>query len=93
LHTGFVDKINVVWFYVPSIYITRQVASYGLNLQIDALEFEAASPTAARPKAKNPPLAVRAYKQCRRNLAEDLGIEPMAKISRLYQRITAGESL
>jgi len=41
----------------------------------------------------NRPLAIRAYEQCRRNLAEDLGIEPMAETSRLYQRIKAGESL
>lgn len=41
----------------------------------------------------NRPLAVRAYEQCRRTLAEDLGIEPMAETNRLYQRITAAESL
>jgi len=39
------------------------------------------------------PLAIRVYEQCRRNLAEDLGIEPMAETNRLYQRIKAGESL
>ncbi len=41
----------------------------------------------------NRPLAVRAYEQCRRNLAEDLGIEPMAETTRLYQQIKAGERI
>lgn len=41
----------------------------------------------------NRPLAVRAYRQCRQALAEDLGIEPMAETTALYEQVQRGETI
>jgi len=40
----------------------------------------------------NRPLAIRAYRQCRQALSDELGIEPMNETTRLYEQISDGRS-
>jgi DNA-binding SARP family transcriptional activator len=38
------------------------------------------------------PLAIRAYRQCQEALANELGLEPMAETTRLFDQINAAAS-
>ena len=41
----------------------------------------------------NRPLAIRAYRQCRQILDDELGLEPMAETTGLYEQILSGEGI